>query len=314
MTEEYLVCENCGHKTKYSNLCWNCANPDLDVPKYPKIKRYDSDECEGLLDGEIIIQDKDDGSNIGFRVKNGKLIFRAREWVSEDRPELASSKPFKQAKEFLELRIDKLAEGFIYYGELIGKINPHRIVYDVDIDIIVFDIFDPDFKRFLDPDECEVMASLSNLKYTHCFETGIEIDEAIKDIEKRGMEGIVIKNYERQMFGKLVVQKFKEKVSAKFVNKGDGIERVFVEETVTFPRIEKLMFKAHEEGTAWDNRMKRAVLIRIYEDIIREELVDFVLKKGGKLRTFNFKLMKQHMVDKSVVLVDEVLAARRLNA
>jgi len=276
-------------------------------PKYPKIHGIGHVECDGLFDGEVIIQEKYDGSNVRWMVEDGNLIVGSRNIDMLENPKMFKEKPWSNLVEYLQDRIDLIAEGFVYYGEFIGSINKLRIDYETVIDVVLFDVLDKTSGKFLDYDSVFIIAAQTGFNLVKTYDIQ-DWKECLEDVKSRKREGIVIKNYDNQIFGKQVLDEFREisrikKVKSK--NEKYGQEESFVESFLTYPRISKMIELGMENGLSLDNTMIPFVIKSLFKDIIIEELPTAVINK--KVDSLNFKVLRKLISMTGVKMFKELL-------
>jgi hypothetical protein len=294
---------------------------------YPKIYHVDNEECDGLFEGAVVIQEKYDGSNIRWKVEeDGTLLVGGHFWTEDERPDLmqkyTSEKKEKinsywLAREFIRKKIQQadadpvIYMGKVFFGEFIGKVNRLRIDYGVDIDVILYDIWDEGSERFDDAPWVNLQGKLMGFRTPKVY-AGRDWEDALKDIKERKREGVVIKNYEKQIFGKVVLEQFKETMSQQFKSNRTDFEWMLAEETVTQARVRKWMEKGRTEyGMSWNHQMIPYLLENVYRDVILEQLATFVLQMK-KCKVMDFWVLRKQVVKRTVSTFEEILAVRRL--
>jgi hypothetical protein len=101
-------------------------------------------------------------------------------------------------------------------------------------------------------------------------------------LPNRQAEGVVFKNYDKQIFAKYVRKKFKEinkrafGSSKKFAN--DDSEKI-VAIYCTNARIDKIIFKLIDEGFKLNKKMMTKLPVKVYNDIISENWKDILTTK-----------------------------------
>ena len=203
------------------------------IIKYPRIYRIPLDntsfkktltieEAKELLDGTIILEEKIDGGIIGLTNKH------AQGRGSEIRLG-ETGKAFKYFNSWRtqnQFKIDKIPDNFIIYGEWMYA--KHNICYDSLTDFfIAFDVYDIENKKFLGYDEKAKVINNCGFEMVPLLFIG-EIKNA-KDIlefikishfsSTETMEGIVIKNYPKQLFGKYVRREFTDDLDEYWLKK-----------------------------------------------------------------------------------------------
>jgi len=184
---------------------------------------------EDFWDGEIIVQEKIDGSQISF----GMVDLGNDEWALKARSRnqqiaIADDKSmFKLAINTIVSLASKLQLGWTYRGEFLAKPKHNTLVYDrvPEGNIILYDI-DKGDQDYCYPHELQTEANRLGLESVQYFGTlaekpTIEVLKTKLDFKSAlgnvTVEGIVLKNYNQ--FGrdkKVLMAKY---VSEKFVEK-----------------------------------------------------------------------------------------------
>jgi hypothetical protein len=261
--------------------------------KYPKIHRVGHTENEGVFEGTIICQEKIDGANFRFAFINGEVIFGSRTRLLSESEEEAKS--FLHCINYIRQKIEQsklpkhLLNNLIFYGENCVK---HTISYDWNKipQFIGFDVYDIDENKFIDWDDAKYFFEELGLTTTRIIELPDDFhfsqvtDEWVPeseyiapDAKMRKMEGVVFKNYEKQIFAKYVRDEFKERNAEVFGGtpkyNSDGITQnaEFIFKYCTNARIEKLIFKKLSEGKLLGMELMGELIRDVYLDIIEEE-------------------------------------------
>lgn len=265
--------------------------------KFLKIKTLGDLENEGILtiSGEIVIQEKYDGGQVGFYIENDILHFTSHN------QDLTNSNQIKETGlpknwKFIEpvLKIwkeypERFNEDLYYYGETTQR---HTLQYPDDTPgFIGYDILNLYDGELLDWRFTEIEFRKVGLPFIHVYYYGEAtelskgyFDNTFNSVYRDGKaEGVVIKRYDvkskynRPLFAKVVDDEFKEKNRIAFggekpprkLNNGDKIAEIYA----TDARIEKMIHKMHDEG--YDIRMDlmRFLFGRVVEDILEEEII-----------------------------------------
>ena len=195
-------------------LLENAADP----PK--KKKCLTEAEVKELLSGHTIFEEKVDGGVVGIAWDGEKhLAIGKHSMINYD----DNSKKFYGLNNWIYEhyeKIEKIPLGYIIYGEWLKA--QHNIFYDKLPDyFLAFDIFDG--HRYLDlPSRSEFLNKLGfaevPLIYSGddldvvdilCIADGFSINNRSR-FSSSEMEGIVIKNYDKNLFGKYVRREFLE--------------------------------------------------------------------------------------------------------
>jgi hypothetical protein len=196
---------------------------EMKLRSYPKVYNMGHSAIKDLFLDEVVIEEKIDGSQFSFGVRNGQLFCRSQN--KEQFPEQID-KMFKLAVEQVQAMRDELQEGWTYRGEYLYKPKHNTLCYSrvPYNNIIIFDI---------DMGEENYCCLGSKWDYAGClgFETVPLLfkgkvsgyDEFVKFLESDSIlggtkiEGVVVKNYHRYgrdgkvLMGKFVSEAFKEK-------------------------------------------------------------------------------------------------------
>ena len=206
---------------------------EMQIIKYPKIyrlptlnitakKTLTSKEVKELFDGEVIIEEKIDGSIIGLA--NTHAQGRGREIrLGENSKQFKFFNSWRSQNQF---KIDKIPDNTIIYGEWMYA--KHNVFYDKLPDFfIAFDVFDNgkflDYKRKIKLIN-DIGFSNSKLLFEGVWNKTTEklIDKLIGTSHfstDEIMEGFVIKNYKKQLFGKYVRREFMDDLDEHWLRK-----------------------------------------------------------------------------------------------
>lgn len=249
--------------------------------KYPKVKTLGSKENVGIWAGKVYVEEKIDGANFRFGILDD--VFR----IGSRNVDLTNVNPKDYPKRFrpaimyaMEIK-DNLEPNMIYFAE---ATIPHSIQYDFSKmpPIIGFDIYDAVKCRFLNYDEKIKLFEKADIevvplvKVLNDMPTKDELENIIpmSKFYDGSAEGVVFKNYEAQIFAKLVSEKFKEVRKDVFGRtkkemKDDTVK--FVEYAFSPARIEKKIYELMDEGYTLDMRMMKSLIDRVVEDAFIEE-------------------------------------------
>ena len=262
--------------------------------KYHKIKALGDDENKDLLlfpDDEIVIEEKLDGANFRFIIKDGVLYFGTH--TNDITPE--SEKDWLRCMNFIRstIKLDNIREGLIYYGECMKK---HTMSYDWENTppFLGFDIMDIKTEKYLSHpwEQFEYInlpfVPIKRITIASAIELPITDDYVpVSKYSLMQAEGIVLKNYTRQIFAKYVRQEFKEKNSEVFgknKKRATNDNDYFVSAYYTNARIQKQVFKLIDEGEKLSVELMHVLPRRVYMDIWEEEWRELAKSK----KTYNF--------------------------
>lgn len=268
-----------------------------DIRKYTSIERYGKACTKDVLQvGDMIsITEKLDGANASFRLDEenylGVSCYSRNNPLTEGGNTLSGF--FGWVRDNIVPIKKELLPQYIYYGEWL---IPHKVRYKDECyrNFYLFSIWDVEEEKYLDDDIVISEAKRLGLKTTNYFYRGafISFEHLLSFVGKSDFtlepdtgEGIVVKNvnyflYDRQLFVKLVSEKFAE-VQAQKLPKNPNVNSAFKDlilSVLTKPRVEKLLFKLVEEGELHEGydiedmgTILRALGGKAYEDIMKEE-------------------------------------------
>ena len=267
------------------------GNTMSEFKKYHKIKILGDEENKNIFDNpedDIIIEEKMDGGNFRFVYGKQGLILgsRTRE-LDDDNP---NSKSFLRCINFIKSKLELnvlRGDNLIFFGECMIK---HSMNYDWENipPFLGFDIFDLKTDMFLDYDKKKELFDYYGLPMVPLI--GIKKAKEIKEItddnvpdskyyspsaKDKKAEGIVLKNYSKQIFAKYVRDEFREINKEAFGDskkwaRQNGDNELLVATYCTNARIDKAIFKLIEDGEKLDmtimSLLPKAVIKDIYEE------------------------------------------------
>lgn len=203
----------------------------MEVPKYGSPITYPDKRLHLLLEDEVVVQEKVDGSQMSFMLTGeGEVIFRSRGGqISKDFDQVQDL--FKPAVRNILDHKDELASGWVYRGEAIKAKRHNKLVYErvPKGNFVLFDVVSLDglyHVRYL-----EGIAARLGVEAVQTFYHGNldkdTLEEVWKEALEKGsmlggpLEGVVIKNYEEAhpntgdvpLTAKLVTAEFKESMN-----------------------------------------------------------------------------------------------------
>ena len=282
--------------------------------KYPKIRALGSPETEGIFDGNIVVQSKVDGANFSFFLDDGKLIFASRNKIMLDKKDPKSWIGMVPIMSSFERCPEKFNPNYIYVGESLQK---HSIAY-LDIPpFLGYDIWDIRTELFLDwkNSKSEFKSLGLNFINVHFEANGnrVTIEEIKECINKSpyregGDEGIVVKNYEKQIFAKIVTDDFKEKSRAIFKGGNrppeEGNTSIIVSNIyATDARIEKTIYKLVDEGNELNMSLVPILFTALAEDILEENIIEIY----HLVNKIDFKYFNNILAKKCVPILKKTL-------
>lgn len=307
--------------------------------QYHKIKRLGDDDNKGILDDPndiIYVQEKIDGGNFRFYITaEGKIIFgsRTQQLTSNEGSDDNMAKDFRRCANYVrEILKDKPLEnyqGLIFYGESCHK---HTITYDFEHmpPFLLFDIKILEQGKYLEQPQVQIIAETLGFTMVPLIGVFAADDEEIKQYltedgvpksmysllsaQDQQAEGVVLKNYNKQLFAKFVRDKFKEKNAEAFggnpkynkVDDTDNAEIVF--KYCTNQRIEKSIFKLLDEGHKLEMPLMGLLPVAVYSDIMVEEWKEIVFSKYK----VDFGLMKKTVTKRCLAVLQQVMTNNAL--
>lgn len=310
----------------------------MTLHKYPKIYQIGNEDIKDLLANEednIVIEEKIDGANFRFMVnpEDNTLIFGSRtKELAQDTDEAGGN--WKRCIEYLKRIHEKnpFEKGYAYYGECCTR---HSMDYNWDKipPFLLFDIMDLSTGKFIGQREKVYMSGeLSTVPFiwggtvkefhgwirnnNYKFEDDSIVPTSryhapsAKDVKA---EGIVIKNYEKQIFGKYVRAAFKELNKAVFgegkAHFADTDDERIVAAFCTNARIDKIIFKLIDEGNKLDMPLMEQLPRRVIDDIMEENYKEISWSSWS----INFKSVRKKITARCLAILKQMITNRGLN-
>jgi len=195
---------------------------------YPKIYNVGHKNITDILTGNVLIEEKIDGSQFSWGKFGDELRIRSRGVIMDpDHPEKMFSKAVETVKKLFPL----LKDDYTYRAEYLQKPGHNSLVYDrIPKDhLIIFDV-NPVYEGYLSYEEKKAEAERLGLEVVpKLFEGTVENLDMFLDFLKQTsilggqlIEGVVIKAYDKfggdkkVLMGKYVSEKFKEVHASKW--------------------------------------------------------------------------------------------------
>lgn len=297
-----------------------------DFKTYKKLKRLEDLELKDLFidkDDGIVVQEKIDGANFRFYIVKGKVIFGSRNLVLE---ELERPKGFNRVIEFVMGKLKNVDlnkyNGMLFYGEACIR---HTLTYNWETipPFLGFDIYkDGEYLSYEEVERIYTELGLTTvplLSITPAGDIPLPITDDFVPISKYSpevdkdmkCEGVVFKNYSKQLFGKYVRDSFKEVNKDVFgKNKKDikNDEDAFILKYCTNARIEKIILKEIDAGEQLSMKLMGTLIKKTYVDIIEEEWYDILtsnwtisFKDVRKKVTHRVKSVLQQLIENNYI-------------
>lgn len=247
------------------------------VPSYTKILTLGSAYTENALVGEVIVQEKVDGSQFSFGInEDGELVMRSK----GQQLFLDNFAPmFDKCVKFVQnLKFDVPPDTY-FYCEYLQRPKHNTLKYgrEPQNNLILFDVLmggrwlsKPELSSWADKLKIDVI--------TEIFQGLVDVNEikSFMEIESflggERIEGVVIKNYETQVFTKYVQESFKERNADEWKTKksGGGIPE-FIASFKSVARWEKAIIHAREKGDLVVSPKDIGMLMKMVAEDVRQE-------------------------------------------
>ena len=282
--------------------------------KYPKIHRLGKEETEGILDGEVLVQEKIDGANTSIWREGDRMCFGSR---NNEVPDFRGLKTYVEKHEGIIDLLDR-HEHYRLFGELLVKhtVKYNQLSYN---HFYLFDIYDHKEEKWLKAGDVMLLAREYAIKYPKLFGHDEYTEEELKkflgqsDLGERG-EGIVIKRHGwTNKFGdfqyaKIVTEQFKEdnKICFGGNNKHSDCywETYCMNEWITEARVRKIIQKIESQE---DRKLglpdTPRIASTVYHDMVEEEAWT-MSKKRMKI---DFKTLSRMCNKKIQMIYKEIL-------
>ena len=273
--------------------------PQKEFLKYQHVEKFDTDETEGILDGECYVFPKIDGTNGSVWISEGEIKAgsRKRELSLEDDNANFYATILEQNN--IKFYLEKYPHHRLY-GEFLA---PHSLkTYRANAwrRFYVFDVYEEkedgtelplhyrEYEPLLEKYDIDYIPPIARIEFPteeRLYSLLKENTFLIQD-EKGAGEGIVIKNYDfinkfgRIAWAKIVTNEFKSKhfKALKDPVLKESIERKIVDRFCTPSFIEKEYQKIVTEKDGWSSKYIPMLLGRVYHEFIVEEMWE-ILKK-----------------------------------
>lgn len=261
------------------------------VPSYGKILTLGALYTQNALKGEVVIQEKVDGSQFRFGInEDGELVIASKgaHIDPENPPQL-----FARGVEYLKSIRDRFGNDEMYfYGEILDKPRHNTLAYDriPKNHIVLFDgIADG---QYMDRETLAGCAEILEVDLIPELYRGEATTQTVTDLLKtvsylggQILEGVVVKNYnetllyagkEQQLFTKYVREEFKEMhmKNTDWMSGNDKTAALF-QEYCTEARWHKALQHLRDEGKLQQSPRDIALIIKeVPSDILSENAED----------------------------------------
>lgn len=258
---------------------------------YPKIWHIGHNAIKDIFEGDFLVEEKVDGSQISFGIfEDGLRIKSKSAFINLEFPD----KLFEEAVLSIKSRSSLLTPGWTYRGEYLKKPKHNVLSYEriPDGHIILFDI-NPAQEKYLPYEAVETEAKKIGLETVQRLDLTPSVDgfhRVLKTLSSLGgqtIEGVVIKNYQKftalglgqVMMGKYVSEAFKEvaRDEWKIANPGsnDILEQLILE-LKTKARWNKAVIHLKESGDCTDSPKDIGLLFKNVQQDLQVECSDYI--------------------------------------
>jgi len=262
-------------------------------------------------------------------INNGQIIFGSRNREIDEND--SSVKNFLGAIEYIKNKLKSVKKevlkkynGYVFFGENMVK---HTLNYDWDKIpcFIAYDIYDIKADRFLDWKEAKRIFENLGFKFAKiisvvkaCEFQTLQINDNLVPVTEyppktnpnQKAEGIIFKNYNKQIFAKYVRNQFKEQnrivfgVSKKFTQ---DYAEYLIAKYCTNPRIEKTVFKLVDEGMKLEMSMMKRLPSEVYFDIWEEEMRTIIKQR----KLLDLKKMYYLTIERCRAVLEQIIVNNR---
>lgn len=246
---------------------------------YQKIYHLGSPEVEGILDDDVWVTEKIDGSQIGFGLVDGELFVRSK----GKRLDIDNPNPmFAGAVDYLKTVKDRLDPELFYFGECLQKPKQNKLAYKriPEHHIALYDVLYKETGSYYFHDMVQDCADYIGIDAVPLLKKEGRYElEQLKELLERDsylggpMEGIVIMS-DSTPPAKLVGKEFREKMERIPKATGDMEKKIdeFFASFRTIARWEKAVQHLQESDGIERGLQDIPVIIReIQRDVLEEE-------------------------------------------
>lgn len=262
------------------------------LSSYSKVHTVGHKEVQSILDGEVIIEEKIDGSQFTMARVNGELLCRSKG------KEIVLAAPEKMFIDACSVAAClPLRDGWVYRCEYLNKPKHNTLAYSriPTRYLMLFDVMIAP-ETYLGPQEKLEEAKRLGIECVPCYYSGVIglvqfLNEYLDKESVLGgvkIEGVVIKNYSKftpdgkLMTAKLVSDSFKEKhrISWRADNPTpkDVLER-FIFELRSEARWNKAIQHLRETGLITDTPADIGPLIKEIQNDVQQEETGYIMEK-----------------------------------
>src|SRR5574341_1561850 len=273
------------------------------LSSYSKIHNLGHRAVEHLLEGPVVVEEKVDGSQISFGLRNGELQIRSKgARIDPDAPDQMFEVGVREIRE----RSTLLLEGFTYRGEYLRKPKHNTLAYDrvPQGHVVLFDVDSAD-QIYLPPSVKAHEAARIGFECVPMLHEGrVESkDQLVAMLERTSflggqkVEGVVVKAYDqfgidgKVLMGKHVSEAFKEFNGAEYRRRnpttGD-IQDQIVQRYRSEVRWQKAVQHLLEDGRLEHSPRDIGALIKEVQRDVEEECAD-------EIKEMLYRWVRQHV-------------------
>lgn len=260
---------------------------------YPKIYNLGHPALHALFEGDVVVEEKVDGSQIAFGKLDGELIVRSKNnTLFVDAPDKMFAKAVPEIQGIESL----LTPGWLYRGEYLRQPKHNALAYarTPRHHIVIFDISTGP-EQYLRPPDKHYEAARLGFETVPLLYAGppshvdyVELLAGESFLGGVNMEGVVIKNYGQfgrdghVLLGKLVSTEFRE-IHNKEWKKDNPAKRdvlfALCESYRTEARWRKAVQTMRDEGTLWNEPKDIGHLIRLVQEDVKAECIPDITQR-----------------------------------
>lgn len=232
------------------------------LASYPKVYQMGHRSIADILDGDVVVEEKVDGSQFSFGVIDGVLMCRSRSCgLDLGHPQALFAGAVETARRLAPL----LREGWTYRGEALQKPKHNTLAYErvPTGNVILFDVMTDRTEWYLGRCEKEDEAQRLGLEIVPALYCGrvekasdlLALLDTPSVLDGQRVEGVVVKNHHRfskhdgkSMIGKYVSEAFKEVHGKRSSTARADIVETLVERYRTTARWSKAVQHIAESG------------------------------------------------------------------
>lgn len=256
------------------------------INSYPTVFALGHKMIADIFKGEVLVEEKFDGSQFSFGILDGELVCRSKgKQMILDAPEKMFNKAIETIREIEPL----LHEGWIYRTEFLSKPKHNAIAYSrvPSKYLMLFDVA-TGLEEYLSWDDKADEAVRLGLEFVRnlwqgviedfeMFKGFLEFDSTLGGTK---IEGVVIKNYnlftmeKKIAIGKYVSEAYKEVQAGEWRKSNPSnkdIETLLIEQYRTEARWQKAIQHLREQGVLDNSPKDIGILIReVPADVLKE--------------------------------------------